>query len=1828
MIIPDKVRNYEVSIWTLQDSFITVLKQFNLDNREKIQEPSMTLKDDGENTFSFKIPMYILENGKFVENPIWYTTQNGNIIVGMRKIKVIFEKKTYEDEEENVIFNKGQVFEFIITKVTEQHEGYSKICEVECESLAFHELGKQGYLISLTEDDFLAEHEEWAKDPGNKPEPFANIDYWVKKVLKNSNWDYLVCMDWSEEDGIIEDNNRYIKDSAYRASIDANRGINKRSKQKIYRKPYVSSWSVEDNSLIPGTVINNLDDLEKIAILNETNSNRYNLLQSIAEAFQVFCKFVYGYDDNYHIISRTVVFFNNFISESDGVLDFNYGHNTQSISREMDSNDLVTKMYIQSVNDSGLVNGAINISDSAANKSLENYLLNFDYMYNIGTISQEQYDEIPKLLAKLRTMNEEINGYNNILTKANIDLPLLEAKLKTAEDGINEANTRLGEAKKYESSITGVSEYTEDNPLQRVVIKKQNGPFYVNIGVEGVDGNTVEVYTKFSNGTVNTKIASSQFTINNDKITFNDSVTSLSAGQIIYLVFSYDPQTPYKETIKLYQNKLARDTSIEEKTQTALTTCNGIIETQKDNIDQLAKEKEKLLAKFERLMGPALREGYWQPEDSYSDYQSFKEKSTTISTNTSSNAEDGLFWDENIQEDEQDGIFEYGTDQTERYYPCILLNTTDKINEVKEYFNDLFLVYKNSIVNTGFKANQYISLKAKGEIIFLKKGNTFIPALMIMDDELIALDSLPADIRLSKIEGYNDETNIINETPLNSSFSWLSADNRKTYTTVYPRFYIKSKNFIFDSQENKVLCGNNQLKENDDYYILYDYGRSQWLITIKPLVFLNQDYSNSEYTLKYTLSTAADAIFLDAQEVMKENSIPKVSYEITPLAKDIDLVRYAYNRIGQLAHINDYELKFKNVMGYISEVNLNLDKPWEDTYVIKNYKTKFEDLFSTIVAQTEAMKKNSQLVGLATNLVDMNGNLRPDLLLNALWRIDLSQIMEKYTFSAAGIRAIEDKTALANSVAYKIINGEVGLAFPKSSTIDNVILNNEVGLKIEGLTLSGTDNHTYHTSFRVTNDNLGFFKNDGTNEVAMLYFNADSGDMALAGTIFAKNGWFGGERGWIISDGENGIKKQDDSKLTSIKTFTDASFSTSDKNVSEDFGGLLYSANGRVLFASGTDNKPPFMGFYEGNNGTNPKFIFDGSNVYLNGTITTSNGSIGNWLIDSDSIYTGIKTSEASIRLSSADFPRSINSVEITNLRLAFGTKFGVASDGTLYASGATISGTVTASLGYIGGWELGGNGFYSAPTDDNGQMSTTRHRIAHRLDPAISIAAPINAAGDNHDWGLAPFRVTQAGKLYATGADISGTITATSGKIANFFIATSSNRAATSRNDGHRYGNSLYTYGYDTEYEYEVGMKADARGSNENASNLAFYVIRKSLNATWENTPTNMFYVNHKGFLYAQSADITGKITANRGEIAGWKILSDRIESADKSAGLSPGSTTEMENWAFWAGWTSGDSAPFQVKKDGSLYATKGKLAGWKILSDRIESEDESAGLSATMTNWAFWAGYDKPTDTATFQVKKDGSLYATKGQIGGWYIGSNFIGSASTYHYSTAGLSSTEDWAFWAGWTSGNSAPFFVTQDGELHATGTSISGNITANNLYLSDGKGGTTDVAATLSRLLLQADSAEDDAADTADAKTIIITGYGSNYLKLLRSDGKKKTINFKTATDVSNAYSSGETNGKRTAIENSYLGNITLGEKQSGVSGYVYNISTTIHYSSYSNSASGSIDLSSLHTTWYNSGVSAGEGHFSLQGDRYWGYSTNGGATWNYVYSGRLYRKTS
>ena len=351
--VEEEVRSYEVSIWTLQDEFLTVLKWSDIEQKGRIEHPKMVLADDGTQSFDFSIPMYYDDGkGTKIPNPIWYNTRNGNLIENFRKIKVIFNKQTADE----------QVFDFLLVKINEDHEQDIPTCTVECEGLAFHELGKTGYKYDLSYDNFALEMEAW--ENSGKPidkMPHATVDYWCEKIqlelyptdptkpVYPNRWYYKVDMDWSSFDEKFH-----------------------RSLSKVYEEMYSTDW---DENLRP-TAVEAMREKERMVEIKE--SNRYNITQEIAKQFGIFCRYEYTYDSNYHIIGRTVVFFNNFIHDNH-IMSFTYPYSTKKNGRERDGKDIVTKLYVRSMDDSTTILGEANISYCDANKTGEDYILNFDY---------------------------------------------------------------------------------------------------------------------------------------------------------------------------------------------------------------------------------------------------------------------------------------------------------------------------------------------------------------------------------------------------------------------------------------------------------------------------------------------------------------------------------------------------------------------------------------------------------------------------------------------------------------------------------------------------------------------------------------------------------------------------------------------------------------------------------------------------------------------------------------------------------------------------------------------------------------------------------------------------------------------------------------------------------------------------------------------------------------------------------------------------------------------------------------------------------------------------------------------------------------------------------------------------------------------------------------------------------------------------------------------------------------------------------------------------------------------------------------------------------
>ena len=281
-----------------------------------------------------------------------------------------------------------------------------------------------------------------------------------------------------------------------------------------------------------------------------------------------------------------------------------------------------------------------------------------------------------------------------------------------------------------------------------------------------------------------------------------------------------------------------------------------------------------------------------------------------------------------------------------------------------------------------------------------------------------------------------------------------------------------------------------------------------------------------------------------------------------------------------------------------------------------------------------------------------------------------------------------------------------------------------------------------------------------------------------------------------------------------------------------------------------------------------------------------------------------------------------------------------------LYADNVYLNGTIISSAGNIGGFHIDNNSF------TNGTWGTDKSVL---VCIGTASAKAVGGSSAINGWCFtagSKFGVTTSGDLYASNANISGTVTSSSGNIGGFTIS-----------------------------QYNI------KGTNvglgcASGHDYAFWAG----NSTGSASP---FRVGHDGSLTATKATITGTITsdditATSGKIGSFNLDSKFLQSSDETVGLS---ATEA-NWAFWAGGSTADTAKFRVTQAGTLYtkdiqATAGKIGKYTITSNWLTT---GSGSSCTGIggNQAFWAGSDSSND-APFRVSYSGEFVAINATISG---------------------------------------------------------------------------------------------------------------------------------------------------------------------------------------------------------------------------------------------------
>ena len=278
------------------------------------------------------------------------------------------------------------------------------------------------------------------------------------------------------------------------------------------------------------------------------------------------------------------------------------------------------------------------------------------------------------------------------------------------------------------------------------------------------------------------------------------------------------------------------------------------------------------------------------------------------------------------------------------------------------------------------------------------------------------------------------------------------------------------------------------------------------------------------------------------------------------------------------------------------------------------------------------------------------------------------------------------------------------------------------------------------------------------------------------------------------------------------------------------------------------------------------------NNAIIKGGIIASTGIIGGWSIYDNKISynsnqyfmspTGIET----VLSSGPQGSKAVMAIFNAN------DKFIVDTYGDLYAFNAYVKGEVHADSGTIGGWTITSTKIYGGGDD------STYEKVAVMQLPRNDITWVFAAGGNSHSsYADCPFRVDKDGNLYASSANITGEINATSGTIGGWVISklASGNRfiASNSTNNPNIMLFSSPSAGT------VISSNTSSNGYyvyNENFSHRNNWLILAGVMSS--NSLGYKFGIDNNGKLYAYDANIRGQIEAVSGSLGKWIIDSYRL--------------------------------------------------------------------------------------------------------------------------------------------------------------------------------------------------------------------------------------------------------------------------------------------------------------------------------------------------------------
>ncbi len=344
---------------------------------------------------------------------------------------------------------------------------------------------------------------------------------------------------------------------------------------------------------------------EKVRTIYGQQSNRFNLLQELAETFKCWARFKIYHNADGSIERdekgkpKKTVYFSEKIGQQLSY-GFTYGIDLNTIRRTQSSSELVTKTIVLANYNENAPNGTCSIVDSEENYPRENFVLNFDYYVNQGlldgeTLNRDLYysgagDNYIGYYTKLHKWNiEYLAAADRAILLRNQEVRLLQQSV--VYDGllacaVKERNELIDELAALGGDTSGIKTITlnpkaGDSDKSNILIEKKWTSIQKAL-------QQIKQYISKSNQT---------------------------GGKTTPVLAPSDQNVNLIKTIKDLDGDIVTYRAICLKLDTALAILQDAIEANTEKRDALLKQIKELHQKFYNKYSTYIQEGSWNSED-------------------------------------------------------------------------------------------------------------------------------------------------------------------------------------------------------------------------------------------------------------------------------------------------------------------------------------------------------------------------------------------------------------------------------------------------------------------------------------------------------------------------------------------------------------------------------------------------------------------------------------------------------------------------------------------------------------------------------------------------------------------------------------------------------------------------------------------------------------------------------------------------------------------------------------------------------------------------------------------------------------------------------------------------------------------------------------------------------------------------------------------------------------------------------------------------------------------------------------------------------------